>query len=76
MITIADAISELLFDHDVVVVPGFGAFVVKQTPAKVNVITNHFSSPGAEVVFDAKICEENNSRYGTQSFGNLRIKIR
>ena len=59
MITIADAISELLFDHDVVVVPGFGAFVVKQTPAKVNVITNHFSSPGAEVVFDAKICEEN-----------------
>ncbi len=59
MITIADAISELLFDHDVVVVPGFGAFVVKQTPAKVNVITNHFSSPGAEVVFDAKMCEEN-----------------
>ena len=59
MITIADAISELLFDHDVVVVPGFGAFVVKQTPAKVNVITNHFSSPGAEVVFDTKICEEN-----------------
>ena len=59
MITIAEAISELLFDHDVVVVPGFGAFVVKQTPAKVNVITNHFSGPGAEVVFDAKICEEN-----------------
>ncbi len=59
MITIAEAISELLFDHDVVVVPGLGAFVVKPKPAQVNVVTNHFSSPDAEVVFDARKREKN-----------------
>ena len=59
MISIVEAISELLFVRDTVVVPGLGAFVQHEISAKVNVETNRFVSPSCEVGFDANHREDN-----------------
>ena len=59
MITIAQAISDLLFVRDTVVVPGLGAFVKKPVSAKVKPVANYFSSPSSEISFDANLREDN-----------------
>lgn len=53
MLTIADCISDLFYQNDVVIVPGLGAFVRTLESASVNVITHQFSQPFASVSFDA-----------------------
>ena len=59
MIAIVEAISELLFVRDTVVVPGLGAFVKKPLPAKVNPVANYFAMPSSEISFDANLREDN-----------------
>ena len=59
MISIIEAISDLLFVRDTVVVPGLGAFVKKPTSAKVNPVANYFSTPACDVEFDANLREDN-----------------
>ena len=59
MISIIEAISDLLFIRDTVVVPGLGAFVKKPTSAKVNPVANYFSTPSCDVDFDANLREDN-----------------
>ena len=59
MISIAEAISDLLFVRDTVVVPGLGAFVKKPVSAKVNPVANYFTMPSSEVSFDANLREDN-----------------
>lgn len=59
MITIAEAISDLLFVRDTVVVPGLGAFVKKPVSAKVNPVANYFAMPSSEIIFDANLREDN-----------------
>ena len=59
MISIAEAISDLLFVRDTVVVPGLGAFVKKPISAKVNPVANYFAMPSSELVFDAGLREDN-----------------
>lgn len=59
MIAIAEAISDLLFVRDTVVVPGLGAFVKKPTSAKVNSMTESFAMPSADIAFDANLREDN-----------------
>ena len=59
MISIAEAISDLLFVRDTVVVPGLGAFVKKPTSAQVNPVANYFAMPSCDVVFDANLREDN-----------------
>ena len=59
MISIAEAISDLLFVRDTVVVPGLGAFVKKPTSAQVNPVANYFAMPSSEVGFDANLREDN-----------------
>ena len=59
MITIVEAISELLFVRDTVVVPGLGAFVKKPVSAKVNPVANYFAMPSSEIGFDANLREDN-----------------
>lgn len=56
---IAQAIAALLYDHDVVTVPGLGAFVRHDEGARVNVITNEFERPTSSLSFDAQQREEN-----------------
>ena len=59
MISIAEAISDLLFVRDTVVVPGLGAFVKKPVSAKVNPVANYFAMPSSEISFDANLREDN-----------------
>lgn len=59
MITIAEAISDLLFVRDTVVVPGLGAFVKNPVSAKVNPVANYFAMPSSEITFDANLREDN-----------------
>ena len=59
MITIAEAISDLLFLRDTVVVPGLGAFVKKPVSAKVNPVVGCFTMPSSVIEFDAALREDN-----------------
>ena len=59
MISIAEAISDLLFVRDTVVVPGLGAFVKKPVSAKVNPVSSYFAKPTSQIEFDANLREDN-----------------
>ena len=59
MKTIAEAISDLLYVRDTVVVPGLGAFVKKPTSAQVNRVANYFTAPSCVVEFDDDLREDN-----------------
>ncbi|MDR9825057.1 hypothetical protein RCJ22_05470, partial [Vibrio sp. FNV 38] len=59
MISIAEAISDLLFVRDTVVVPGLGAFVKKAVSAKVNPVANYFAMPSSVLEFDPNLREDN-----------------
>lgn len=59
MITIVEAISDLLFLRDTVVVPGLGAFVKKPVSAKINPVANHFAMPTSSIGFDPNLREDN-----------------
>lgn len=59
MISIAEAISDLLFVRDTVVVPSLGAFVKKPVSATVNPVANYFATPSSELSFDANLREDN-----------------
>ena len=59
MLTIAESISDLLFQNDSVIVPGLGAFVREMGSANVNVITHQFCQPSANITFDANRREDN-----------------
>ncbi len=59
MKTITEAISDLLYVRDIVVVPGLGAFVKKPIPAQVNRVANYFSAPSCIVEFDDNLREDN-----------------
>lgn len=59
MISIVEAISDLLFVRDTVVVPGLGAFVKQPLSAKVNPVANYFSMPHCDIIFDANLREDN-----------------
>jgi len=59
MISIAEAISDLLFVRDTVVVSGLGAFVKKPVSATVNPTANYFAMPSSVIEFDANLREDN-----------------
>src|ERR1041385_4541400 len=49
---VAHYVSELLFRHDCVVVPGFGAFVSTYAPAKIHPAQHTFTPPSKQIVFN------------------------
>ena len=59
MKSIAEAIFDLLYVRDTVVVPGLGAFVKKPTSAQVNPVANYFTAPSCVVEFDDDLREDN-----------------
>ena len=59
MISIAEAISDLLFVRDTVVVPGLGAFVKTPVSAKVNPVASYFAMPTCEISFNPNLREDN-----------------
>ena len=56
---ICNAISQLLYEHDKVIVPGLGAFLREDEGAQVNIVTNTFVKPSSVLVFDAQQREDN-----------------
>jgi hypothetical protein len=48
----AHYISELLFRHDCVIVPGFGGFVSTYSPARVHPAQHTFTPPSKQIVFN------------------------
>lgn len=49
---IAQHISELLFEHECVVIPGFGGFITNDRSATVSRITHQFSPPFRKIMFN------------------------
>ena len=48
-------ISELLFDHECVIVPEFGAFISKENPATMDYVNHRLTPPSKEVVFNSQL---------------------
>lgn len=55
---ISQHIKDLLFTHDRVILSGFGAFIAKYSPAKIDKKTNTMSPPGKEIIFDPKVTKD------------------
>jgi hypothetical protein len=49
---IEEYISELLYEHDCVIVPGFGGFVCNYAPAKIDPVKHLFEPPGKSIFFN------------------------
>ncbi|MEN8224844.1 MAG: SPOR domain-containing protein [Bacteroidota bacterium] len=48
-------ISELLFDHDCVILPGFGGFLTNYSGARIHPIKHSFHPPARTIVFNANL---------------------
>jgi len=48
-------ISELVGNHDCVIIPGLGAFIAQPTSADIHPITHKFTAPGRTLGFNAQI---------------------
>ena len=48
-------ISELLYDHECVIVPEFGAFISKENPATLDYANHRLTPPSKEVVFNGQL---------------------
>lgn len=48
-------IAELLYKFDTVILPGFGAFILKSIPAKVQIVENKISPPVKIITFNPSI---------------------
>jgi hypothetical protein len=48
-------ISELLFEHDCVIVPDFGGFVANYAPAKIHPVQHTFTPPSKNIVFNKNL---------------------
>lgn len=48
-------ISELLLDHECVIVPEFGAFISKETPAVLDYVNHRLTPPSKEVAFNGQL---------------------
>ena len=52
---IIKSITELLLDHECVIVPEFGAFISKETPAVLDYVNNRLTPPSKEVRFNGQL---------------------
>ena len=48
-------ITELLYDHECVIVPGFGAFITKEAPATLDYVNNMLLPPSKELAFNGQL---------------------
>ncbi|HNZ42542.1 MAG TPA: SPOR domain-containing protein [Bacteroidales bacterium] len=48
-------ISELLLQHDCVIVPGFGGFIATHVPAHIQPVINNFSPPKKDILFNSAL---------------------
>lgn len=50
---IIKSVQELLYNHECVIIPEFGAFITKYVPAKIDSVTHRFTPPSKEMVFNS-----------------------
>jgi nucleoid DNA-binding protein len=48
-------IKELLYKHNCVIIPGFGAFVANYSPASINAVSDSFDPPSKDIMFNPGI---------------------
>jgi hypothetical protein len=48
-------IGALLYQHDCVVIPGFGGFIANYTPAFIHPVQNTFTPPSRQIMFNASL---------------------
>ncbi|MCB0806308.1 MAG: SPOR domain-containing protein [Bacteroidales bacterium] len=51
-------ISELLYEHDCVILPGFGGFVTQYAPAKIHPINHTFYPPSKNILFNSRLTRD------------------
>ena len=51
-------ISELLFDHECVIIPDFGAFISKESPATLDYATHRLTPPSKELAFNGQLVSD------------------
>lgn len=52
---IIKSITELLYDHECVIVPEFGAFISKETPAVLDYVNHRLTPPSKEMAFNGQL---------------------
>lgn len=52
---IVKCLTELLYDHECVIVPEFGAFISKECPAMLDYVNHRLMPPSKEVVFNGQL---------------------
>jgi cell division septation protein DedD/nucleoid DNA-binding protein len=55
VMNLEQSIGELLFDHDCVIIPGFGGFVSNYRPAQIHPTQHTFSPPSKSIVFNRNL---------------------
>ena len=50
-----DIVKVLLYEHDCVIVPGFGGFVCNHEPARIDQVSNMILPPGKRIVFNQNL---------------------
>lgn len=55
---VTDYISDLLYAHDCVVIPGFGGFVSNYAPAKIHPVNHTFYAPSKNILFNARLTSD------------------
>lgn len=56
-LVLSQHISRLLFEHECVIVPGFGAFLTRYYPAEVNPATHMLRPPSRRIYFNPRLTE-------------------
>jgi len=64
---ISSYISELLFEHDCVIIPNFGGFICNYKPADIHPIQNTVSPPAKAIYVPTRSPTGNLSRIKTKS---------
>lgn len=52
---IAKYITDLLFEYECIVIPGFGGLITKEIPAQIHPVQHHFIPPSKEIVFNVHL---------------------
>jgi nucleoid DNA-binding protein len=52
---IDEYIAELLYDHDCVILPGFGGFITSYAPARIHPRQHTMTPPGKDILFNSRL---------------------
>lgn len=61
---IVKSISELLYDHECLIIPEFGAFISKEHPAMLDYINHRLTPPSKELVFNGQLTADDGAFVG------------